>query len=368
MRGTCCGVMAGVLVLMGVPAAQGQTLEERVRVLEERNQELYHTLAQKKAGGLGTALSERLSLSGLVEVEGYYEQVRMRGDEPDESASDFVLATAQLGVTGRVTEQVSATVLLLYEDGDGGVQVDEGTIDYERGRWGARAGLQYLPFGVYYSHFVSGPVLQDLGELQDVGVTVGYELVDGVRVQGFVYNGDAEQVNGSGEAYDDQINGWGLSVGGLVGERLGFAVGYLSNLADTGSELVDTYRERVGGWSAGLLVTGEGWEATAEALGAVKGYDAEDLDGDGDGDGDRPMGWNVEAAWQGLESVEVAVRVEGTREYVGQPRVQYGAVVSWAPWEGVNLSAELLRGEYDEEWGEGVDSRTVVTTQLAAEF
>ena len=136
----------------------------------------------------------------------------------------------------------------------------------------------------------------------------------------------------------------------------------------TGSELVGEYHERVGGWSAGVLVNGEGWEVTAEGLGAVKAYEAEDLDGDGDGEGDRPVAWNVEAAWQRLESVEVAVRVEGTREYVGQPRVQYGAVVSWAPMEGVNLSAEVLRGEYDEDYGEGVDSRTVVTTQLAAEF
>ncbi|RMG98308.1 MAG: hypothetical protein D6708_00655 [Candidatus Dadabacteria bacterium] len=115
------------------------------------------------------------------------------------------------------------------------------------------------------------------------------------------------------------------------------------------------------------------FEVLGEVLGSVGAFDEADLDQDSDGSGDRPLAWNVEGAWDVSEVVEVAVRVEGSRELGGQPELQYGAVVSWGPMEGVSLSLEYLHGEYDEDFGEdedgnALDTRDLVTAQLAVEF
>jgi hypothetical protein len=134
-----------------------------------------------------------------------------------------------------------------------GCKVDEGTIDYQRGQWEAQAGLQYLTYGVYYSHFITDPMLLDLGETPSVAALVGYHLAGEVVARGYLYNGDPVQVNGTGDAYDDHLNGWGLSVDGMVTDRWGFAVGYRSNLADTGADLSETYHRRVGGMARGLV-------------------------------------------------------------------------------------------------------------------
>ena len=42
--------------------------------------------------------------------------------------------------------------------------------------------------------------------------------------------------------------------------------------------------------------------------------------------------------------------------------------VSWSPWENIIASLEILQGEFDDGFGDGADSRTLVTAQLAAEF
>ncbi|GAB4280393.1 MAG: hypothetical protein Kow0092_36050 [Deferrisomatales bacterium] len=48
--------------------------------------------------------------------------------------------------------------------------------------------------------------------------------------------------------------------------------------------------------------------------------------------------------------------------------MQYGGAVSWGAMEGVSVSVEYLHGEYDEGFGGDLDSRDLVTAQLAVEF
>ncbi len=360
----CCALIAAAPL-----AASAATLEERVEALERQNAELYHTLQEKKQAGLMTKITDRISLSGLLEVEAGYESLSLE-DGDDERSSDLVVSTAQLGFEAEVNENVGATLILLFEEDDTEpIEVDEATVDYGRGPWGGRFGRQYVPFGVYPSHMISDPLTLELGETRETAVLVGYEG-EVFGVSGYVFNGDADK-----EGEDDHIRDWGVSVTVRPWEAVEAGASFLSDLADTDADLLGGagYTKRVGGWSAYAVAGWGPFQVSGEVLGAVRGFEAGDLDEDGDGRGDRPLAWNVEGAWGVTEGVEVAARVEGSRELGGQPRVQYGVAVSWGVMEGVSVSAEYLHGEYDEDFGADgdgnvLDSRDLVTAQLSVEF
>lgn len=351
------------------PGARGPagTLEERVHTLEARDAELYHTLAEKKAAGLATRIGERLTVSGLLEVEGSYERLTLRGGG-DEAASDLVVATAQLGFEAEATEHLGATIVLLFEEDETDPpEVDEATLNYARNGWYARFGRQYVPFGEFPSHFVSDPLTLELGETRETAVLVGYEH-DLFSIAAFVFNGEAERVDAAGAAEESHIKDWGVSAKVTPAEFLELGASFLSDLADTGAELAPQYRRRVAGWSAYAGATLGPVAVSGEVLGAVRRFSSEDLDADGDGSGDRPLAWNVEVAWEALENVELAGRVEGSREFAGQPELQYGLCASWGPWEHVSLSLEYLRGHFDRDFGEDLRRRDLVTAQVALAF
>lgn len=355
-------VVAAVFVVCPLAALAG-ILEERVESLEKHHAELYHDLEERKSAGLMRQIASGITLSGLLEIEATCEKLSLR-DESDEDFSDLVLATAQLGLEAEVNEHLGATLIFLYEEGeDAVIEVDEATLNYTRNRWQVRVGRQYLPFGAYPSHFISAPLTNALGETRETALRVGFER-SLFQALAFVFNGQAEQ---RGEA--GHLDDWGVSVRANPGEHLELGASLLSNLANSGAELVEdmAYERRVAGWSAYGVVAFGPVELLGEVLGAVSEFADDDYDGDGDGAGDRPLAWNLEVAAL-ADNVEVAGRIEGSDQLAGQPQLQYGACAAWGPWENVSLSLQVLRGEFAEEFGDGVDRRTSVIAQLATEF
>lgn len=358
------------ILLLTVLEAPAATVDQRVRELETRQAEIYHTLRQQKEAGRMTLIGEGLTLSGLIEFEAGYESLSMvRGDaeghnkEEDERSSDFVLATAQLGIEARINEVIDAAIVLLYSEGDGdSPEVDEAILNYSREGWKAGFGRQYLPFGVFPSHMISDPLTLELGEIRETAVWAGYEN-DLISARIFLYNGEVEK-----EGDSDKIGDWGASVSVSPAGFISLGVGYISDIADTEAGLVETYTSLTSGISAFTTVSLGPFELTGEILGAAGDFGAADLDGDGDGLGDRPFAWNAEVSWDIREDLEMAARLEGSSEFSGNPELQYGFCISWSPWEYISISAEYLRGEYDGDFGRGIDRRDLVTTQLAAEF
>lgn len=339
--------------------------EERLQELEARQAELYHTLAEKKEAGLATHLTERLTFSGLIEIEAGAEKLHL-ADGSSAAASDLAVATVQLGLGAKVNETVSGNISVLFEEDASAldVDVDEATIDLAQGPWSARIGRQYLPFGVYNSHFISDPLTLALGETRETALLAGYSR-EHFSLSAFVFNGDVDKIGA-----DDRLSDWGASL--VVTPRDGIELGgsFLSDLADSDAELLSSYGSRVGGWSAfAALKQGPFW-ASAEILGALKDFAAADLNANNDA---RPLAWNLEVAWALLEQVELAARYEGSSEFAGQPERQYGVGASWSPAENVTLALEYLRGTFDQGFGvdaDGniLDKRDLVTAQLAIAF
>jgi hypothetical protein len=363
-----------IFMTIAVPAlGQGNlSIEERLEKLEKTDAELYHTLAGQKEAGLASRIAERITLSGLLEVEAASGRLKYR-DADNDAASDLTLATAQLTFGAKVTDSISADLSFLYEEGATDLEVDEAAINFAAGPWKARIGQQYLPFGVFYSHFISDPLILGLGETRDTAVIAGYgnDLFD---LSAFAFNGRADQNTG-----EDHIDDWGASLTFTPVEGLSVGGSYLSDLADSNAELLadedgnSVWQRRVAGYSAHIIYAIGPVDLSGEYLGAARAFDAGDLDYDADGKGDRPRAWNIEAALDLRENVELALRYEGSREFAEQPERQYGIDLSWAPVERVSLSLEYLRGTFDRDFapvdGDRIaDYRDLVTAQMAVEF
>ena len=355
---------AAPLLAAETAAAPVLSLEERLQGLEARQAELYHTLAEKKEAGLATHLTDRLTISGLIEIEAGAEKLHL-ADGSSVAATDLAVATVQFGLGAKINETVSSNVSVLFEEDNSAlVDVDEATIDLTQGSWSARIGRQYLPFGVYHSHFINDPLTLALGETRETALLAGYSR-EHFSLSAFVFNGDVDKIDA-----DDRLGDWGASLVVTPRDGIEFGGSFLSDLADSDAELLSSYESRVGGWSAfSALKQGPFW-ASAEILGALKDFAAADLDANNDA---RPLAWNLEVSWAPLEQVELAARYEGSSEFADQPERQYGVGASWSPAENVTLALEYMRGTFDQFFGvdaDGniLDKRDLVSAQLAIVF
>ncbi|MGD2029684.1 MAG: LbtU family siderophore porin [Desulfobacterales bacterium] len=346
------------------PEAQG--LPERVRRIEEK-------MAQKHEGLLAK-WADKITLSGLIEAEAYYENYDY--DTPgksDDDSSDITLATVELGVDVDITKHVKGHVLFLWEEDDTEpVDVDEGFITLD----GAdvvplylNVGKLYVPFGNFESHFISDPLTLELGETRETALTVGCanEWMD---VSASVFNGDIDETgednhiesyvaNASFSVPEELISNFGI-VGG---------VSYISNIGDSDNlqdeiRAGDEINDYVDGFHAFLSLSFmDKFFLECEYLGALDEFEAGELSFDG-GKEFQPETWNFELAIAATDRIELALKYEGGDD-LGDflPEDQYGAAVTYGLFDSTSLSLEYLHGEFEND-----DERDLVTTQLAVEF
>ena len=345
-----------------------EEVAERLAALEASQAELYHTLAEKKAAGRLSTVAGHISLSGLLEVEATVASLKNRDGSTD-SNSDLALATAQLGLGFQPLEQVGFAITLLYEGAGSDLEVDEAFTSLTGGPATVHLGQLYLPFGVYYSHFISDPLVLELGETRESALVTEFDLAP-VTLSLFAFNGEAEKSDTS----EDHVRDWGASVSAAPLEGLEFGGGYLSDLADSDAELLvdeitnpdNLYRDRVAAWNAFLSLEFGRFGLSAEGLGAVDRFHVSDLDADSDGRGDKPFAYNVEAYHQVGGQLEVAARFEESRELASHPHRQYGLCGSWGLHEHLSVSLEYLFGEFDEDFArDGEQQRHLTTLQVA---
>jgi hypothetical protein len=333
------------------------SLEERLQRLEVSQTELYHTLAEKKSAGLSEAISENMTLSGLIEVEGSVLRQRL-ADHSTVSASDLTLATAQLGLDAKINEGIGVNLTLLYEE-DGELEVDEAFILLAHGSWNLSAGRLYLPFGAFHSHFISDPLPLTLGETRQSAVTVGYTL-GRFNLTAFAFNGNTDKAGS-----EDHVNDGGLSLTVTPREGLEFGASVLSDLAESNAALLGNgYARRVAGWSSYIHLQQGRLTLEAEYLAAARAFAANDLADNIN----RPQTWNLEAAWALTPEVELAARYGGSRDLAEAPRHEYGLDLSWSPLAATTtFSVEYLRRNFDSSLA-AVDHSDQLTMQVALAF
>jgi hypothetical protein len=328
-----------------------------------------YTTPEEKRDVADFVLGSGLTVGGLVEVEASV------GREEGRGVSDIVLATLELGVEAEPADWVRANAVLLWEEDDTEpVDLDVATITLggnSRIPFVLEAGKLYIPFGAFNSHFVSDPLVLELGETRESAAVLAY--ANGpfeVKLGAFNGNLDAESDD---DRTDDLVAAatfapapW-VSFGAYWVSDLGESDVLEEGLSDALEGPEDAVEEGPGtpyheeggaGGFASLQI--EPFAVEVEYISALDNFDAGLLS-------DRamePKAWNVEFAWAPIDVMEVAVRCEGSDEFPGMPETQYGACTTYALTENTTVALEYLHGEYDDETGD----RDLATAQVAVEF
>ena len=338
-----------------------KSLNDRVRRLEKQSEE--NPL-------LGT-WAEKITLSGLIEVEGSYEDVDYDDPgTPDEDSSDIALATVELGIDADITKHVGGHILFLWEDGESSVNLDEGFIILDGEDvvpLYLNVGKLYVPFGNFESHFISDPLTLEIGETSEGAVKAGYTN-EWVEACVSVYNGDVEEAGDDNSHIDDFVAS--INITPTISEdfSLSFGVSYISNIAESDGlegETSGTIVEDVAG--VGIFASiayKERFFLELEYVSAIDNFHAGDLSFD-NGRDLEPETWNIEFAFLPTEDLELAIRYEGGNDLGDDflPDTRYGGVVSYSLFDATTLAVEYLHSSYDND-----DEADTVTVQLGVEF
>jgi len=338
--------------------AEIENLRQRMQALESEQKE-----PAKKEEGI-SILDGKVRLSGLLELEGSYN--RPRGGE---GVSDLALATAQLGVEASLNDHVGGHIILLHEEGeDQDLVVDEavlslqGAVAFLPGTFHLDGGRLYLPFGVFNSHLISDPLTLELGETSDTALVASWSLEERLSFKIGVFSGDTN-VNGE----DDSIDSWVVSLSGSPVDGITVGASWISDLAESDHGLVTDASLDTGdvpGISAFFTVTHGIFTVEGEYVTAAKRFDDALVAVGEDLSGGRPRAWNLELAVAPAERWEIALRLEGARDFLNDPN-RYGAVVSYGLMDHAVIALEYMYT--DQRAGEQESSNTV-TAQLAVEF
>jgi len=385
-----------------------QKRDERIKELETRaaktDEELSHTkghaegrvpMETKGEGekGGGVQWTDKIKLSGLIEVEGSSEMIKTKdpsqADSEDSRRDDNItLATVELGAEVTVNKYVSGTIRLLYEQDETDLTVDEGTITIggveETMGFYAVAGRYYPHFGELNTWFVSDPLTLEVFEIQETAAQAGWRN-DWFTTGLGVFRGDVLKV---GED-ESRIKGFFADAhfhnpeGTLGGVSIVAGASYLNNVGETdtlqGPDGLDgkAVKDRVGG-AAGYLTAEYGrFSFGAEYISAFDRFEAGEmnyaLDRDGNEKESRPAAWNFELAFRPIERLQLAGKYEGSKDMFGlYPESQFGLCVSYEIFDSTVISGEYLHGKYDgnnlNSEGSVSDTRDLFTVQLALIF
>ena len=360
----CCGLTLFCFASMGwAEGLSNFALEERITQLEEK---------LKDGGGGLPGWLDRISISGVIEVEAGFESLDF--DDPaveDEDSSDFSLATVELGIDGEISEHVSGSLLLLYEDGED-IVFDEAFITLSGGEnlpIYLKVGELYVPFGFFESNMISDPLTLEIGETRETALEVGYEMA-GFYCAGYLFNGDVDE---AGE--DNEVDNFGLNAGYAMetdAVNLDVGIGYINNLFDSDgmNDILDgsgaDLDEYVGGLALhGVLNLGP-LTLIGEYVSATDDPEWSYADGT-TGKGDKPSAWNAEVDYTfemaGKETV-VGFACQGTDNLEDElPETRVVGAVAVGILANTTLALEYLHDEFESD-----DEADVITAQLAIEF
>lgn len=303
---------------------------------------IYRTREEQRDAGLKRQITPWLAVSGLIEAELSHDDYRIEHGRDDASGHEDS-ANLQLGLTLDLFSVAEAEAVIEYDTDTDKVEADEAFITFERDPWELSLGRQYTPFGVYYSNFVSGPLLE-FGETRaNRAATLAYGPSDQLDASLSVYRGIARKLGSNAERW-----GWVFALEAEVNEGWSIGGSYQSDLADADSRpLADEnnrYSRRVAGVSGYMLWAAEQYEVTLEALAATRSF--KELEADRN----QPWAWNMEAVrFFDQQNIEVAFRLEGSQELEDEPYIQFGLAATWRIGKYANLTLEYLHGEFKND-------------------
>ncbi len=296
---------------------------------------LYRTREEQREAGLKRSITPWLTFSGLAEFE--WVGAHFSADAGDDYVREGE-ATVQGGFVAKPLEPVEGELIVEFDTVTEKLKTEEATVSLELDPLALTVGKQYLPFGVFFSQFASGPLIE-LGETRATAADLSYDFDGRVDLSVSAYRGRArEQDNAEGDI------DWVLAMESWPFDNISFGLSYITNLADADGRLLeeqdDRFLRKVPGLSGYALWVSEKFGVSFEALGATGSF------AELEPDRDQPMAWNFEIAYFPYPRFDWALRVEGSRELEDAPSLQYGTAINIRLHRYATLTMEILHGRF----------------------
>ncbi|MBU1196697.1 MAG: LbtU family siderophore porin [Proteobacteria bacterium] len=353
--------------------ASNAELEDRIKKLEQDVKDATATPIGK--------ISQSISLSGSIEVDyTYADDSDISNRTKNDATSDLDTGTVQLGIDARLHKYVTAVAVLKGEALDSNTNVfwDEAyfTISGQEISTYLIAGKRTQPFGVFNSVFINDPITQELYEINDTGVTIGYatDTLMGIDLSFTVYKGETlithvndaglgwARNNTPGYAVTNDMNSYIIS--GSISPVEALTLSGFFN-----SEPGDSDRNT----SFGMAVHFEmaGFLADAEYISALdrERHIADNLEY-------KENAWAITLGYQISDPLLIAVRYEAfdaDKKADGNLDKRYGITGTYTLFKNdsfaCNLMAEFRKSEYETVSPSSVDDElNEFFTRLAVEF
>lgn len=344
------GLMAAVLFIL--PAVS----------MADESTRRYRTLEERRDAGQKHQITEWLQISPLIELE--YVTQTLKPYAVDDFTHKENSKTLQLDVEITPNEWLMAEIVYEYDDELNEFVLDEAIAELEAGDFKLELGRQSVPFGEYYSRFITGPVLE-FGETSARSIVMSYEPDDDLEVSLFIVKGKMEK-----DTVDDDSMDWGLSINLSATESMTTGISYLSDLSETDEELLEDslfYHRRVDAISAYANFEFENFETSIEWLRALDSFSELDADRD------QPSAWNLELALYLNDIFEIGLRIEGSKELEDAAERQAGIAMTIHAIKNMTATIEFLRARFkpglaEDRNGNELENQNQLVAQIGLSF
>jgi len=318
----------------------------------------YKTPEERRDAGQKHEITEWLQISPLIELE--YSSQTFKPFELSDSTLTENSKTLQLEIEIMPTDWLTSEIVYEYDDQLDEFILDEAVAELEANDFKLELGKIYLPFGEYYSRFVTGPMLE-FGETRGRGMVLAYEPDDSLEISVFIFKSKIENniVN------DDKLD-WGFALNISPVESVSTGFSYLSDLSESDEKLLEdgiVYQQRVDAISAYANIEFDNFETSMEWLQALDSFSELDTDTN------KPKAWNLEIAFSLHDDFQLTLRVEGSKELEDAPELQTGLAANLHATKNITATIEFLRGRFKRGLAEDINGNELDTqNQLAAQL
>ncbi|MGB0908931.1 MAG: LbtU family siderophore porin [Nitrospirales bacterium] len=327
---------------------------------------IYRNPEERREAGLGTQVTEWLKIGGVLDVEKEYKRNNSVARRDSTENPDPELAI-ELGFEIQYDEWLEVEVLFAIEENGRRhfQELDEGLVGIDLADFGMKLGQLYVPFGAYYSHFVTGPLLE-FAQTRGTALQLDYTFWDSLELAGFILDSKVDMQNNKNEI------DWGLNLEYTSDdESMIVGAGYLSDLAESQDELLLEFKNRhlrrVSAWNAYVRMGMLSFEMTAEVLRAIRKFKEFEKKSN------KPFSYNLELAYFPVDFLQFAVRSEFSAELADEPKWQFGVAGTWRPLDNLSVAIDYLYGKYKKGFAfddkdNALHSHHMIGTQLTVGF
>lgn len=323
--------------------------------IAEQPVQRFKTLADRRDAGFKHQVTEWLSLSPSLEFES--ELVKLDLLETDSYRIRQRSKSAQLDIELHPADWLKAEVEYEYDDEINEIVLEEAAVEFELDDFTLELGKLYVPFGEFFSRFVSGPVLE-FAETRARALVFSYEPDDELETAFYVFKSKVGTT-----IPDEGDTDWGVAINYSQAKQYSVGFSYLSDLAETEEKLLEDtgfYNQRVDAISAYANIEFSDYEVSFELVQALAEYTGLDESAN------KPMAWNIELGIYPEGNFDWALRLEGSEELEEAVEYQLGLNNTWHPNQYFTASIEFLHGRFKKGFVEDDSDNEIVQQNSVA--